>query len=39
MQHRWKLQTGADVRIDSVENFVADLLATGFMEAETGHAL
>lgn len=34
VQQRWKLQTGADIRTDSVENFVADLLATDFIEAE-----
>lgn len=34
VQHRWKLQSGANIRTDSVENFVADLLATDFMEAE-----
>lgn len=34
IRHRAKLQSGADVRIDSPENFVADLLATGFLRPE-----
>lgn len=29
---RYKIQTGNTVRIDSEENFIEDLLKTGFME-------
>lgn len=34
MKQRARLQSGADIRIDSVANFVADLLATGFLRPE-----
>lgn len=30
----WKLQAGHEVRIDSVDHFVADLLATGYLTPE-----